>query len=379
MSSATHPEKFVWLLGQGRYQRLYMQYWLMTSLVYVLILLLEAYAAAVGLLDASLAPVLRSLVMVVLLVFFVALRSGWSQRFSDPALTTPQMASALVLVSVTYVLGPNLRTLLVMIIPLILLFGAFTSSPLQCWMMALLAALLQGLSVAVITSPLVNHLFGLPVANPQKEWFEFMGCLVVFAMTAAMAGRLSQMRYRLRSQKKELNQALAHNQVLVRQDSLTSLPNRRHAMELLANEEQRALRQQMLPCVAMLDIDHFKRINDTFGHAAGDDLLRLFATHATTALRTIDVLTRWGGEEFMLIMPGTSLPEALQGIERLRKQLAQPDVWRDHPDLRVTFSAGVAFFHTEETLMQTVERADAALYAAKQQGRNRTVAADAVE
>lgn len=378
MAAATPPEKFAWLLGQGRYQRLHMQYWLMTSLVYVLILLLESYAAAVGLLDASVTPVLRELILAVLLVFFVALRSGWSQRFADPALTTAQMASALILVSVTYVIGPHLRTFLILVSPLILLFGAFTSSPLKCWMMAGLAAFLQGVSVLVITSPLGNVLTGMPAADPKAEWFLFMGCVVVFAMTAAMAARLGQMRDRLRIQKKELNQALERNLVLVRQDSLTGLPNRRYAMELLANEEQRALRQNILPCVAMLDIDHFKRINDTHGHAAGDELLRLFAANATTALRTIDLLTRWGGEEFMLIMPGTSLSEAVQGIERLRKQMAQPDLWREHPELRVSFSAGVAFFHVEESLMQTVERADAALYAAKQQGRNCTVAADGV-
>ena len=163
--------------------------------------------------------------------------------------------------------------------------------------------------------------------------------------------------------------------MLVRQDSLTSLPNRRHAMELLATEEQRALRQQVAPCLCMLDIYHFNCINDTYYHAAGDDVLRLFVMNANAALRSIDALTRWGGEEFLLVMAHTSMDEAMQVIDRVRRQLAQPGIWQERPELQVTFSASIAAHHSGETMMQTVARADEALYAAKLRGRNCTVVA----
>jgi len=92
-------------------------------------------------------------------------------------------------------------------------------------------------------------------------------------------------------------------------------------------------------------------------------------------LRAIDVLTRWGGEEFLLLMPHTSVDEAMQGIERVRREIAKPEVWQARPELQVTFSAGVAALAAGETVMQTVARADEALYAAKQNGRNCTAVA----
>jgi len=369
MPADPNTDKFAWLLGREKYQRLYMQYWLMTSLVYLLIVLLGFLAVAVGLMSIRSAEIGAIGVLSGLAVFFVALRSGWSRRFRDPTLTAAQMAYALVMVSVSYVLSPNLRVVQVMVAPLILLFGAFTLSPRQCWQMAGFAMGLQAMTAVVANSLDVSN------GHPVVEWLVLFGCVIVFSMTAAMAGRLSAMRVKLRSQKKELNEALERNLMLVRQDSLTSLPNRRYAMELLGNEEQRALRQRVIPSVCMLDIDHFKRINDTYGHAVGDDVLRLFAVNANAAVRAIDVLTRWGGEEFLLLMPHTSMDEALQVIDRVRRQLAQPGVWQARPELQVTFSAGIAVYHADETIMQTVARADEALYAAKLKGRNCTVTA----
>jgi diguanylate cyclase (GGDEF)-like protein len=194
-------------------------------------------------------------------------------------------------------------------------------------------------------------------------------------MSADMAGRLSAIREQLRVQKRALHVALERNEQLARQDTLTELPNRRHATEMMEYEERRSRREKVPPAICMLDIDHFKQINDNFGHAAGDKVLRLLAKQALTALRSPDILARWGGEEFVLIMPETTVSEAIQVVERLRVLLAGTWVWKDHPELRVTFSAGVAALQNSETIQDTVARADEAMYLAKQQGRNRTIEA----
>ncbi len=369
---ATDPvsDSFAWLLGRERFQRLCLQFWLMTSAAYVVIVvLLQFYAFPAGMIRPEFSMLVWSMVLGADAILFLALRSGWSKRFDDPALTVAQMAFALLMVALVYVSSPKLRATILMVPPLILLFGAFSLRPSRCRQMGLFTVLVQiGMIALTMTGT-------SPRGDDTSEWISFFLSVLVNVMVSVFAGRLSEMRYQLRAQKKELNEALEGNLRLVRQDSLTSLPNRRYAMELLVNEEQRALRQQVGPCVCMLDIDHFKRINDTFGHAAGDEVLRLFAANANAALRSIDVLTRWGGEEFMLLMPHTPINDAMQVIERVRRKLALPEVWQERPELQITFSAGVAAYRAGETMLQAVARADAALYAAKLQGRNCTLAA----
>lgn len=363
--------RFVWLLGGRSYQRLYIKFWGMTSAAYCVILLLQYHAQSSGLISAPNAMVIRSMVLAGMVLFFVAMRSGWSLRFSDPSLSMAQMVYALATAALSYFLNPNLSVISLMFTPLILLFGAFTMSPRQCWQMGGFAIFLQMLTAALSQFP-SHAVSAMPL---PLQWIVFFTCMVVYAMTAGMAGRLSAMRAQLRSQKLALSQSLESNLVLARQDSLTNLPNRRYALELLQNEELRVQRLQVRPCVCIIDIDHFKNINDTHGHAAGDEVLRLFSLQVAAALRTSDVLTRWGGEEFMLLMPETSLPEAMRVVERLHVRLAQADIWQQHAQLQVTFSAGIAAQLVDESMVDTVARADSAMYRAKQRGRNCTVQA----
>jgi diguanylate cyclase (GGDEF)-like protein len=127
-------------------------------------------------------------------------------------------------------------------------------------------------------------------------------------------------------------------------------------------------------CLALVDIDHFKRINDLHGHAVGDEALRRFSREAQSALRVSDVMARWGGEEFVLLLPDTRAPLAKAGLERLRERIAAmalPPV--DDDRLTLTLSAGVTEHIAGESTAQALERADRALYEAKAQGRNRVV------
>jgi diguanylate cyclase (GGDEF)-like protein len=126
-------------------------------------------------------------------------------------------------------------------------------------------------------------------------------------------------------------------------------------------------------CLALLDIDHFKRINDTYGHAVGDEVLRNFSKVVQSGLRDTDVLARWGGEEFLVLLNDTSPELANVGLERARYLLAEATLVPALPDLKPTFSAGLTAYGLNEALDVCIERADRALYKAKDGGRNCTV------
>ena len=363
------PLKHVWLLGQQFYQRLYLKFWLLTSGVYALFLALHFYGESAGLVSDGRSHFLRILIPVCLLAFYIAMRSGWSRRLSDPSMTASQMAFAIMMLGLAYLLVPQVRGMFLMILPLVLLFGAFTLSPERCRQLGWFAVAVLGVAMGF------SVWLDWGRATLGVERVLFLAGAVVLPIAAAMAGRLSAMRSQLRTQKHELKDALRSNILLAKQDLLTGLPNRRHALELMAYEEKRAARHRVPCCVCVLDIDHFKSVNDTYGHATGDGVLRLFAQACLGCLRTVDVLSRWGGEEFVLLMPETPLTVGVLVVERMRNHLVRPDVWQSLAPVQVTFSAGIASHVPPEAMEVTVSRADSALYKAKTQGRNCTVQA----
>jgi two-component system cell cycle response regulator len=156
-------------------------------------------------------------------------------------------------------------------------------------------------------------------------------------------------------------------------DSLTDLYNHRHTMELLSNEFERVGRYQEGVSLLMIDIDHFKKVNDQHGHPAGDVVLRGVAHVLKDGLRTVDALGRYGGEEFVAVLPHTAHPEALVSAERLRKAVEGHAFRVGDRDLHVTVSVGVATFPspTVESPNALIREADKALYRAKEKGRNR--------
>ncbi|HSW27771.1 MAG TPA: GGDEF domain-containing protein [Burkholderiaceae bacterium] len=208
--------------------------------------------------------------------------------------------------------------------------------------------------------------------EPRVEILHFLFAVVVLGGTSSLAIRLGRLRSRLAAQKNELSEALALNRELATRDALTGLLNRRAMVELLAREHPRIVRGQGPLAVALLDIDWFKRINDNHGHGAGDEVLRRFAAALTNQLRAADALARWGGEEFLLLMPGTRLDDARVVLERLRNGVAAGDGFDGiAPGVRVTFSAGLVEVAEGESQDAAIDRADRALYRAKQAGRDR--------
>jgi diguanylate cyclase (GGDEF)-like protein len=186
--------------------------------------------------------------------------------------------------------------------------------------------------------------------------------------------QFSTLRDELSQRNKQLTLSLARIQELASHDDLTGAFNRRHFMELLQDERERSHRTQQPYSVALFDLDHFKAINDRFGHAAGDSVLRDFCTLVQAHMRVTDRFARWGGEEFVLLMPVTTPVESASlAVERIRSAVAA-HAWTGiaalPADFRLTVSAGVATSVAGEPVEALVARADTALYQAKRAGRN---------
>lgn len=182
----------------------------------------------------------------------------------------------------------------------------------------------------------------------------------------------NQRAQELEAQVLELESALRKLSDEVATDALTQVANRRGLMQQFEVEQARLARDGSALAVALLDIDNFKRLNDSLGHNVGDQALVALATQVRASLRPVDVLARFGGEEFVVLLPATPVGEAQQALTRLQRSLTAALFLHEGKEVLVTFSAGVTDYRTGETLEEALERADEALYEAKRTGKNRT-------
>ena len=174
----------------------------------------------------------------------------------------------------------------------------------------------------------------------------------------------------------ELESKLEQMSELVREDQLTGSLNRRGLDDVFEREIARSERRKAPLCIAMLDLDDFKKLNDTYGHSAGDEALIHLVRVIKDTLRTMDVIARFGGEEFMIVLPDTGMEDAMQTVTRVQRELTKRIFMHNNERLLITFSAGVALRAEGEDQVSMVKRADEALYKAKRAGKNRVVAAN---
>ncbi len=299
-------------------------------------------------------------------LIYAAIRSGWSLRFADPSLTRLQIGFAIAAAAFGYAQAGPLRGAVFPVLTLILMFGMFQLRARGAYALGLFALTLFGLVMAFMAG---HRPADYP---PAIEIGHFLMLAIMLPAVAVLTARLSRIRRRLSLQREELARALAQLQAIATRDELTGLPNRRQMQALMDQELLRSLRHGHDFCIAVVDLDHFKRVNDEYGHAAGDAVLRAFAQAGQAALRATDVLARWGGEEFVVLLPDTAMPPALGGMERLRQQIEalSIDIGGDRT-LSITVSIGLTGHHRGEALADTLARADQRLYQAKAAGRNR--------
>ncbi len=173
----------------------------------------------------------------------------------------------------------------------------------------------------------------------------------------------------------ELEMELETTSDLVRHDQLTGVLNRRGLEDMFNKEVARAQRHDTLLCVGMLDIDNFKKLNDSLGHDVGDQALIHLATVCKETLRPQDTVARFGGEEFIILLPETPLEDASVALTRLQRELTKKFFLNDNEKVLITFSAGVTQMLPEDTQATVIKRADEAMYKAKQTGKNRVISA----
>ncbi|MDE2079899.1 MAG: GGDEF domain-containing protein [Burkholderiales bacterium] len=300
-------------------------------------------------------------------VFYGLVRSGLSLRLSpDRSMTMAQSVFGVLMTTWGYAIDAPLRGAIVAIMLLNLVWGMFVLSSRQALSLCLLAL---GLLAATMVWKSRTDALNYP---PVIEAFHFFFCAVLLSAMSMLSISMGRLRHKLTTRTAALQAALEKIQTLARVDELTQLHNRRHLGELLAVERNRQARSGQPLTMIMLDLDHFKAVNDSHGHAAGDTVLRRFAASIRPLLRGGDLVGRWGGEEFLLVMPGTPVEAGVELVQRLRqvlRQLAFDDI---APGLRMSFSAGVTACAPGEPTHLAVERADRALYRAKAEGRGRT-------
>ena len=304
-----------------------------------------------------------------LLAATLAVRTGLSLRWRDPSLTSFQMQWALTCNAAAYVIAGPARALLLPVLVIILMFGIFGRSQRQMMYLMAYAIVLHTGAVLLAAQWLMS-----PLAN-EVVLAHITIVLLSVAAATMMSVHMQRIRARLRQQNADLQGALAQIRELAMRDTLTGLLNRRQMAELMQLEWHRCQRSERPLVIAQLDIDHFKPVNDTHGHAVGDRALQAFARTVLASVRDSDVLARWGGEEFVMMLTDTPVDEACEVLERVRLAVAQMKIPHPEGTFQLTVSAGLALLVPGETVEHTLERADRALYTAKALGRNRVVVA----
>lgn len=360
-----------WMLTTDKRQRIRLAMSGLAALLMVCCLVVMNSVAAAGLASTAEVRVWTACSVLGLIAVYAAIRSGWSRRFKDPALTLAQILYAITCCAAAFVIAGPARGVTLPILAIILMFGIFGLTTRQ-----MLGVLVYSLVAFGVAS-------GVVAARDEPDYptvvaAAYAGMVVVVLLSSTfLTTRVQSTRAHLRRQKAELAQALEQIRQLATHDDLTGLLNRRAMLDRMQLEQRRSLRSGSPLLIAQLDIDHFKAVNDTHGHAAGDLALQRFADTVRRNVRDTDVLARWGGEEFVLLLCDTPAADAVALMERLRQavQAMQVPVPQGDGPITVTVSIGLARHTPADPLAGTLERADRALYAAKAGGRNRVVPA----
>ncbi|MCH8180593.1 MAG: GGDEF domain-containing protein [Proteobacteria bacterium] len=324
--------------------------------------------AAHGVIDLEASRWFTGAALLVTLGFYLVMRSGLNRRFADPTLLEPQTWAGIGFLAWGYLIGGPGRPVALLLLVAILAFSMGSTPLRQLVRACLLSGLLFGAAMWQVARS-----EGVTSAEVTLQVVYFCVLQLVLVTLCLLVGQMNRLQQEAHSHQAELSEALHRIRELATHDDLTGLINRRHMLERLNNEKHRSIRTGRRFCLAMVDIDHFKRVNDQFGHGTGDQVLAQVAGTIAAGLRETDVVARWGGEEFLVMFTDTDQDTATRVLSRIQQALSRTTVADSAPQLRVTFSAGVTSYVPDEMLTRTIDRADRALYAAKASGRNRVV------
>ena len=355
------------MLGADPRLRRLLGYWAGSGLFYLVAMYLLYLQVQAGHAAPRGAAILSWFAMAGVLFFFVLVRFSFALGIAPRHLAVMQALFAFACNIGAYaVIGP-IRGAALMILLVVMVFCTFSLRPRAT--LGLCATAIGSLGITMYWQVTHDPLH-FPAHVEQMHFAIVSSSLLAVAL---LSGEMSRLRSGLKQQKQELLAAVGRIRTLATLDELTSLANRRHMNEVLYAEERRESTPYQPMCIALIDIDFFKSVNDRFGHDAGDSVLRTFAAAARSELREADVLARWGGEEFLLMLPATDVAVAHMVLRRMAGRVRAIEV--PGMDRDVTFSAGLVQRIGDEPFSETISRADKAMYRAKGSGRDRVVAA----
>ncbi len=340
-----------------RKQKLRLRRLLLSVAVYVPCALLLAMVSWLGFLPPWFTPLWAATFAGTNLAFFALIRTNVNLHFKDPSMTMAQMAVAIVAVAFVLYHAGAARGGLLMFLAVIVVFGVLHLTTLELLVMGALAATSYAIVIVLLTLNRASEI------NLRLEWAQWVALTATLAVLCPLVGYMSGLRRRLSESLRTIRDMAQH-------DALTGVFNRHHMTDTVDREIGRCERGSPAFLLLIVDIDHFKRINDTHGHLMGDQVLRIVARSLREILRKGDYVARYGGEEFVLIVSAASFAAAHAACERIRKcveQLPFPELGSHG----VTVSIGGSFYQAADSASSILARADAALYRAKHAGRNR--------
>jgi diguanylate cyclase (GGDEF)-like protein len=302
-----------------------------------------------------------------LLVVYIFLRTGFNKRFKDPSMTILQMVTACVWVGVTvYFSEGSIRGSTIALYVVIFVFGIFRLSLPQFF------ALVAVAGTTYASAILILHHRHPGEIDPFLESIRTALLLVALTWFSLIGAYIQKLREKVVKANTELQNALKKIEHLAIHDVLTGIYNRRHLVDILEREKALADRTGVNFAVCLLDLDDFKQINDTYGHLAGDIVLKEFAQAIKRDIRKEDYIARYGGEEFIVLFTGTRCVEnstdcALR-MQAITRRLTFAGV---HPSIRLTVSIGMTIYRINEPIDDLLTRADTAMYQAKNAGKDR--------
>jgi diguanylate cyclase (GGDEF)-like protein len=342
----------------------------MIGVSYVIDALVLLIYAQAGTIPATIGPAYAGCGLVLVASTIVLSEFGFNERFKDHYLVAPQSIVCMAIVLAFTYIAPEAGVLFLCSLFVVFSFSSLRTTPRQ---------------TAIVWTAMAFSLAGLflltdkPISMPHGSHLERFATMTVFILTIGRCMFIgmfsSTMRQSLYMNSLKLKEAYTRIEELAELDELTGSFNRRCIMRMLDEEIARARRIETPCSIALIDLDWFKHVNDAYGHPTGDEVLRAFAITVFANVRTIDRFGRYGGEEFLLVLPDTSTDGAMPFLERLREIIADLDWSAFSPGMRVTISAGVATLKPDETPDTFLARADRALYTAKARGRNRVASA----
>lgn len=273
------------------------------------------------------------------------------------AVTALEVVAHAILAVCVIGLASGFHFYILLVIP-VAVISNFRSLAVKVMLVSILTMIYLGMDMLLLRRP---PMVALPTTVIDGlHYFNVLGTVLILIFLAAYYHYL-------------ISKAEANLRAMATTDPLTQLINRRAVIEAIREEERRVQRANTQMSFVLCDLDHFKLVNDTYGHDAGDEVLKAVSRVLSDGVREVDHLARWGGEEFLLVLPGAGTQEAELVAERLRQRIEALRVKVGHQELHISMTFGVSARHPGETSENSISRADQALYEGKHAGRNRVV------